>query len=469
MAIAFNEWAGRIIFTLCVIVIFNFYSVQKLWADELSELKTQLKVMQQQIQEQARQMDVMQEKIEKLEAQRQARIETPKEMQDRVTALEGKLKEKGNVNVSWKDGIYFQTEDKQFDMKIGGRLHMDMGWFDEESKVRNRVGNIEDDGEIRRARFYIKGTLYENLIYKLEYDWATGTAQLKDAFIGLKNIPYLGTIKAGHFFEQFSLENRISTNNMTFIEFALPKAFAPIRNVGIAANSTAFDERMTWATGIFRDADNQGNITGNEWNWTNRLTFLPCYEDKGEKLLHLGVSYSLRTPEETLSYSSRPEAHLAPTFVNTGTIYADRANLVVGEAAVVHGPLSLQGEYMGSIVDQTNPSTDLYFQGGYAYASYFLTGEHRPYSKSTGVFSRLRPHKNFSLKDKGLGAWELKVRYSWLDLNDENIDGGVMSDVSAGINWYLNPNMRIMGDYIHSHLNGTGDADMVLTRFQVDF
>ncbi len=69
----------RIIFSLCVIALFNFYSAQKLWANESSELKTQMKAMQ-------KQMEIMQKKIEKLEAEKQARIETPKEMEDRVTA-----------------------------------------------------------------------------------------------------------------------------------------------------------------------------------------------------------------------------------------------------------------------------------------------------------------------------------------------------------------------------------------------
>lgn len=460
--------AQKKIICLCTVIVSCFCLAEAVQADEFSELKEQSKVIQKQMQEQARQMEVMQEKIKQLEAESQARIEMPKEMKERVIALEEKIAKKDSLNVSWKDGLSFTSDDEQFSIKVGGRLHMDAGWFRESSGLKDAVGNSKDDGEIRRARFYMKGTMYENFLYCLEYDWATSPASLKHAFIGLKNIPYLGTIRAGHHFEPFGLETMTSSNYLTFVEYGLSAAFWPSRNMGITASSNLFDERMTWATGVFRDADNQGNLTGNKYNWSSRLTFLPLYEENGRKLFHLGGTYSLRSPAETLRYRSRPEAHQAQYFVDTGSISAKRAHNLGIEAAFVNGPLSIQAEYVGSIVNQTSGPSNTYFQGGYIYGSYFLTGEHRSYSKSSGVFSRLRPLKNFSPKADGLGAWEVLLRYSYLDLTDDNISGGNMSDVTLGLNWYLNPNMKIMWNYIHSQ-NREGDADIFLTRVQVTF
>jgi phosphate-selective porin OprO/OprP len=112
---------------------------------------------------------------------------------------------------------------------------------------------------------------------------------------------------------------------------------------------------------------------------------------------------------------------------------------------------------------------DTYFQGLYGLVSYFLTGETRPYSRSAGEFLRLRPKKNFSLKDKTWGALEAALRYSYLDLDENGINGGILSDVTLGLNWYFNPNMRVMFNYIFANRNGYGDADIVQTRFQVDF
>jgi len=71
------------------------------------------------------------------------------------------------------------------------------------------------------------------------------------------------------------------------------------------------------------------------------------------------------------------------------------------EAALVMGPFSLQGEYIRVDVD-TSTGTDPAFSGYYAYASWFLTGESRPYAE--GKFNRV----------KADGAWELAVRFSSL-------------------------------------------------------
>src|SRR5262249_54591206 len=42
----------------------------------------------------------------------------------------------------------------------------------------------------------------------------------------------------------------------------------------------------------------------------------------------------------------------------------------------------------------------------------------------------------------GIGAWQIGARYSWLDLNDQGINGGVIQDVTLGLNWFLNPYMK---------------------------
>jgi phosphate-selective porin OprO/OprP len=111
------------------------------------------------------------------------------------------------------------------------------------------------------------------------------------------------------------------------------------------------------------------------------------------------------------------------------------------------------------------------FSGYYAQASYFLTGESRPYKNFTGVFDRVKPKENFAW-GKGLGAWELTLRYSFVDLNDGGIRGGEETNYTAGVNWYLNPNVRLMLNYTLAdivHDLYEGDIDMLQARFQVDF
>ncbi len=135
----------------------------------------------------------------------------------------------------------------------------------------------------------------------------------------------------------------------------------------------------------------------------------------------------------------------------------------------MYGPFSLQGEYVQAIVDSINRN-NVCFQGFYIMSSYFLTGEHRPYNKKTGAFGRVKPKKNYSSKpDGGKGAWELAARYSYLDLDDKSVNGGRLQDFTFGVNWYLNPNTRVMWNYVFADLADGGDADIFQMRIQIDF
>lgn len=88
---------------------------------------------------------------------------------------------------------------------------------------------------------------------------------------------------------------------------------------------------------------------------------------------------------------------------------------------------------------------DLDFSGYYIEASYFITGEHRRYKG--GAFSRVKPKHNFTPgKSVGPGAWQVAFRYSNIDLNDfdEGILGGQEDNLTIGLNWHINPNVRWM-------------------------
>ena len=375
-----------------------------------------------------------------------------------------------DIDFGWKDGIYLEARKQGFKLQMGGRVHNDWALFSEDSSVEDVFGEIGSGTEFRRARIYLKGQVAENVRFKFEYDFAEGDADFKDVYIQLGDIPLVDWIKVGHFKEPFSLEELTSSNDITFLERALPNAFSPLRNTGLAVNGTLLDKRMTWAVGGFRNTDDFGNGFGedSEYNVSARLTGVPWYGDEGRKLLHLGLGYSRQfRNNDAVSYSTKPEAHLAPDFLGTGDILSDGVSLINPELAVVAGPFSFQAEYMLAEVESSNgPDPD--FDGFYLMASYFLTGEHRPYSLSNASFSRVKPKRNFA-RGAGPGAWELAVRYSNLDLDDNGVNGGQLDNITIGINWYLNPFARIMFNYIRSELDNVGDTNIFQTRFQVAF
>jgi len=317
---------------------------------------------------------------------------------------------------------------------------------------------------------YMSGLIYGNVEFKAQYDFAGGDADFKDVYVGIVDLPF-GNIRVGHFKEPFSLEELTSSKYLTFLERALPNAFAPGRNTGIMLHGNALahsDPRMTWAVGVFRDTPDDGDVQDDVgYNFTGRVTWLPWYEDSGRTMLHLGGAYSHRNPNDDMArFDSRPEAHLTDRFVDTGTFVSDDVDMVGLEAAWVSGPLSIQGEYMFTNADIAS-SAD--FHGYYAQISYFLTGEYRRYKPTEGTFSRIKPNENYNYSGGGRGAWEFALRYSGLDLSDSGIVGGQLHDITAALNWYLNPNTRVMWNYVNSVREDIGIAHMFITRLQVDF
>lgn len=381
----------------------------------------------------------------------------------------------GKLDVFWKDGIRMESADGAFKLKLGGRLQNDWGVAEPDSDLRDALGGAGQGSgtDWRRVRLALQGTIYERIGTKIEIDFAGGDAALRDAYLEMLKLPYVGTFRVGHFKEPLSLDQLTSDSYTTFIERSLMDAFAPGRNTGFLLQNAPLEQRMTWSLGAFRETDDtSGNGFSDDatYNITSRVTALPWYEGDGERLLHLGVSASQRFRDGTTArFRSRPEVRLGiPNYVDTGDIPADDVQLVTPELAVVYGPFSLQTEYTHGFVQGDSGTEDSDFYGLYAQASWFVTGESRPYKTGEGVFDRVAPAKNFDF-DGGLGAWEVALRYSRLDLDDEGIDGGTLDDGTVGVNWYLNPNVRTSINYVLGRLDDVGWTNQFVARFQIDF
>lgn len=372
----------------------------------------------------------------------------------------------------WKDGLRLDGNDGSVKLKIGGRILNDYGYFAEDGDVERRVGeDFEDGTEFRRARLYFAGTIYDDIYFKAQYDFAGGDADFKDVYLGMRNVPFVRNVRIGQFKEPFSLEELTSSNHITFMERSLVNTFVPGRNTGVMFYDTMLNKRMTWAAGVFRQTDSFGDGRGGrDYNATVRLTGLPWYEEGGKKLLHVGVAYTHQNyDDDTFRFRARPESHLSPRVVDTGNFAADYGDFFGAEAAWLTGPFSLQGEYVNAMMQGSgrlagNPN----FWAASVQASYFLTGEHRPYKTSSAAFGRVRPLKNFG-KDGGMGAWELAARLSFLNLNDGTVKGGRLRDLTFGINWYLNPNAKTMWNYVLANPSDGGDVSAFMWRFQLAF
>jgi len=372
-----------------------------------------------------------------------------------------------------------QTTDKE--IKFGGRIMYDMATWGSD--------DFENAGsEFRRVRFFNSGKLFGYTKYKLQINYSSGNISYKDVWIELGGLPMDGSLRVGHFKEPFRLEALTSSKYITFIERALPIAFSPERNTGAmyqlnlqdrisvqAGMFTSFYSKFPTGifTGIF-EGDSYGNDKNafNNVNATARITYLLM--NHNDRLLHLGAAVRKRkNSDNTYGFSVRPENHLGTKLLTPSFENVDETNITGLEIAYISGPLSLQGEYILTAVSLDPEiemhSTQYELNGYYGKVSYFLTGESRLYKSSYEGFNRVKPKNNYG--ENGWGAFEIAARVSQIDLS--SVENGTLDDITLGLNWYLNPNTRVMINYVMGEMtNYQGDItkeNAVMMRVQLDF
>ncbi|MEM7355418.1 MAG: porin [Acidobacteriota bacterium] len=363
----------------------------------------------------------------------------------------------------WSNGFKVESKDKAFKLKFGGRIMADYTFVDADDLLEPITDG--DGFEFRRARLFFSGTIYDRVTFKANYDFTGGEADFKDVYIGLKQD--WGEIRFGHYKEYFSLEELTSSKYLAFLERSLNNAFSPSRGSGIGVHGSKGD-KMNWGFGAFYDADDFGiSLDEDNVNITGRVAFRPIYEDKGRKMLHIGIAATQKDRASRIRFRVRPEAHFTGRFVDTGNFSADDALLFGLEIAGVHNNFWYAAEYNQADVS-TPGAGDPTFDGGYVQFGYFFGDDYKRFKTSGGVFDRQKPSENWG-KDGGRGAWEVAFRYSTIDLDDGAISGGQEDNWTIGVNWYPNPATRLMINLVHADVDNVGEADFFLVRWQVDF
>ncbi len=383
------------------------------------------------------------------------------------------------------------TEEASFpSIKVTGLGQIDAVWFNQDAVNRALLGDIQDGADIRRARLGASGDLAANVGYFAELDFAfMQRLNVTDVYVDIRDVPLLQTVRVGRWRLPFNMDALTSVKELQFLERSLPFTFAPFRQIGAGFQGITQDETTTWAAAVFRFPTDEfgGNVGDNGgYSMAGRLTHaIPLGPRSTNTALHFGGAYSFLDPaNDGLNYATPPEIGIGetgggvppgvptsvPPFVNTGFLDVSTANLFDAELAWTSGAWQFQSEIVYALVNQIGGPA-LAFPGAYAQIGYLLTGETRPYNWKRAVLGRVIPRRNFG--GGGMGAWEIAFRWSRIDLSDANIDGGVLNDLTAGVNWYLNARAKFQLNYIHAFLERpdtvNSDANIVAVRTQFDF
>jgi phosphate-selective porin OprO/OprP len=389
------------------------------------------------------------------------------------------------------DDGWVDVSNEKWTVKLGGHIQLDyITWAEADPAI------LDDQNyfNYRRLRLVADGTGYGQFDFRLQMTLEPGlgsnenqfaSPDVKDAYLSMNEVPLFGRIRIGNFFVPFSLEQVTNDTNNIFNERSIPtqSIFAVDREVGIAFYNCTDDKSISWAAGFFFDDindtfktrfdDNQG------YRLSGRLTWVPFYDEpsEGRYVIHTGAGI-LHTDDQDdiLRIRARPQVQRGPVLIDSGNLASGAYTTENLELAIVWGRVTLQNEAFLSQVNLLSDDSAL-LGGAYSHLSCFLTGEHRIYERfgqHGAQFGRNKPFSNFFAVPGCLswGAWEAKLRWSYLDLSD--VDRGQYNDVTAGFNWYWSDRTRIMFDWIHPITSnetvfGATDSDLLAMRFDVNW
>ena len=213
---------------------------------------------------------------------------------------------------------------------------LDNAFINQDEDLDAIFGELETTSaaEIRRARIFFSGSVYNNLEFKLDLGFEGGRVAMKDIFMGIRKIPVIGNVRVGYVKEPFRFEMLTSSKYITFMERSLISDYVPTRNNGILLFNEFKDKRIGVQAVLFRNANSKtGNdeVANDGYVFTGRITGLPINNKDKKQVLHLGLGYSYRVKDNNeYSIASRPESHLSGVkYIDTGVIKdVDDVNLV---------------------------------------------------------------------------------------------------------------------------------------------
>jgi phosphate-selective porin OprO/OprP len=485
--------------------------------EQLKALRQMIERQQAQLDSQQRTLEAQRAEIDALRSQagsspaaRTPAVATVATNEARVEALEkqatqSRLASQEAPDVRLNNGqVSIATPDGRSSITVRGNVQLDLGHYGQDpagppetdyrrgsvgsTRENDAARDLSDGAYFRRARLGVEGVLARDFTYRFVTEFAgsgtEGPARINDAYLAYTGLaPF--TFQLGAFSPPANLADGVSVEGLMFIERATPAELS--RTLGGADGRLGFGVRtggprwlgaLTYTGRTVGDAetfDSQSAFVG-------RLGGLVVTNDDTNVHLGLNGTYVIEPAQTSLAGSSgfglrlrdRPELRVDSTrLIDTGSIESDGGYSAGVEFAANWQNFFVQAEnFWYGFERRSSTLADPSFGGYYVEASWFPTGERRRYAPGNAAFQAPRPRIPFDGQG-GWGAWELALRYSNTDLNDregapgtaaspDSVRGGEQSIYGAGVNWYLNSNVKLMLNYLHvdvDRLNPAGPGN----------
>jgi phosphate-selective porin OprO/OprP len=459
--------------------------------DGIEELKSKVEQLQSLVEQQQRVLEQLQKRLDETDGKartaalvsskpdapvepRAAALEVSQGPKSLPPASQTKPQDKPAVVAGWdKNHAFLRSADGAFETFLTGYGQFDFRGYQSGNHPPNTF-------LVRRARLSLEGKLERYFDFKVEGDFADTTSTLlRDFYINIHRIDEF-QFRFGQFKEPFSQEELRSDIYQDFVERSLVNNLAPSRSPGLMVSGSISKGVFEYQVGAFNGKGLLALNNNGTPETAVRLRFAPWKTGNSflGKGLAFGGAYAQGKSFGGTSFrgltESRSFTYFTPDTINGKYL---RAN---GEFTWTLGPAAIRAEY-----DQTNQDRDNLGPGGtnlpgvvakgyMAQATYMITGETKPDAGAVTPKHNLFGDENGKL---GLGAWELKFRYSDLQFSDGTAKSNRAQTIYFGPNWYMNRFVKYILDLgferykdpLRSPNPGDKNYFVVLSRIQVAF
>lgn len=335
----------------------------------------------------------------------------------------------------------------EFRAALRVRLHFDWRDFNPE------LG--EDEFVFRRARVVLVGRVFDDLEYELDADLRDEERPWRDVYLNYRRFR-AAEIRAGRFKMPFGLEQNTGIFNINFVERALVSSYlTPARERGVMVHGRVAKDIVAYQVGGFAGDGDSTRFAGEavDQTWAGRVVITPWETSRG--ILHsaqVGLNGTWGTLDEGL-YGLRGRTLSEYVFFEPVYVKGQRRRLGV-DGRWTPGPVLIQAEYI-RVSDERNGQglgdvdlPDAIAEGWYLAGTWVITGE----NKSGGSVAPSRPFPT-----QGIGAIELAARIEELKFSSNGTGGeppfanpraaNILPNrdriLTLGVNWYLNPFVRV--------------------------
>jgi phosphate-selective porin OprO/OprP len=423
-------------------------------------------------------IQVLKSEIQKLES----RVDTLEGLDQKVKVIDRKLEVQQETEQQHAldmpivkasdEGFSISSPNHDYNLNLSGIIQGDGRFFTSGSDK-----NVGSTFFLNRVRPIFTGSVDRYYNFNITPDFGQGKVTLQDAYLNITYFDY-ASLRTGKFKAPLDLERLQSDRDLEFSERSEIQNLVPNRDTGFTLHGRLLDGRVFYDAALMNGVPNNTaadttDLDNNDGkDFVGRIFSTPFELTENEWLKGLGFGFAGSYGDERGNTTSVYRTYGMSTWFsyNPGVTASGLRARIEPQAYYYWRGLGLMAEYAQDehslnlfTTKGTNPfkrqinRTDTFTDTGYmAQASYLLTGEDASYGW-------VKPYHPFDPRNGHWGAWELAARISNVSAQTRQFQLGfanpavaakTATEFAAGINWYLNANIKWQFDYANTYFDG---------------